>query len=60
MNTSNGSFEQKLLRNWTLPVVVPAMNPIIDQEIALIIVAPQTLLMPATKEVVAEVASGGT
>ena len=59
MDTSNRNFEKKLLSNWTLPVVVPAMNPITDQKIALIVVAPQTLLMPATKEVVADVASGG-
>ena len=40
-NTSNSNFDQKLLRNRTLPVVVPTMNPRIDQRIAPIIVAPQ-------------------
>ena len=46
MDTSNGNFEQKLLSNRNLPVVVPTM-------------APHTLLTPATKEVVVDVASGG-
>ena len=36
------------------------MKPGIDQGIAPIILVPQTLLMPATKEVVADTASGGT
>ena len=35
------------------------MNPVIDQGIAPISLAPQTLLAPVTKEVVADVASGG-
>ena len=35
------------------------MNPWIDQGIAEIILTPQTLLTPATKEIVADVSSGG-
>ena len=50
---------KKILSNRTIPVVVPKMNPGIDQRIAPILVAPQTLLTPATKEVVADAASGG-
>ena len=37
----------------------PEMNPRIDQGIVPIFLAPQTLLAPATKEVIAEAASGG-
>ena len=58
-DTSNGNFEQKLLSNRTLPVVAPTMNPRIDHMIELIVVAPQTVLTPAMKEVVADTASGG-
>ena len=58
--TSNGNFEQKLLSNWTIHVVPPSMNLRIDQKIVLIVLAPHTLLTPATKEVVADAASGGT
>ena len=53
-------FEQKLLSNWTIPVVVLTINPSIDQRIAPIVLAPQTLLTTATNEVVADVALGGT
>ena len=48
-NTSNGNFEQKLLSNRNLPAVVLAMNPRIDEMIAPIGGAYQTLLTPATK-----------
>ena len=34
MDNSNGNFQQNLLSNWTLPVVVPEMNPRIDDRIA--------------------------
>ena len=47
--TSNGYFEQKLLSNRTLPVVVLTMNLIIDDMIAQIGEASQTLLTPVTK-----------
>ena len=48
-HTSNVNFEQKLLSNRTIPVVALMMNPSIDQIIAPILMAPQTLLMPGTK-----------
>ena len=35
--TSNGNFENKLLSKRTIPVVVPTMNPRIDQRIATIV-----------------------
>ena len=57
-HTSNGNFEQKLLSNQTIPVVVPKMSPIIDQQISPIVMAPQTILMPATKDVVTDTVSG--
>ena len=38
----------------------PPIYPGVDQEVALIILAPQTLVEPETKEVVADAASGGT
>ena len=59
IHTSNGGFEQKLLSNRTIPVLPLSMNPGIDQGIAPILLAPQTLLMPATKEVVADAALVG-
>ena len=52
-NNSNGKFEKKLLSNWTIPVIVPTMNLRIDQSIVSIVLDPQTLLTPATQEVVA-------
>ena len=55
-DTSSGNFKQKLLSNRTLHVVVPTMNPIIDPRIIPIVAAPQTLLMPETKEVVVDAA----
>ena len=57
-HTSKIIFEQELLRNWIIPVVVPNMNPRIEQRIALIVLAPQTLLTPATKEVVTDASLG--
>ena len=45
--------------NRTLPVVVLTRNPNIDQRIAPILVAPQTLLTPVTKKVVTDAASCG-
>ena len=57
--TSNRNIKQKLLSNLTLPVLVPTMNPRIEQRIATIIVAPQTLLTPAMNEVIADAVSGG-
>ena len=48
-DTSNRSFEQKLLSNRTLLVIVTKMNPRIDQMIVPVVVAPQMLLMPAMK-----------
>ena len=48
-HSSNGNFEQKSLSNRTIPVFPPSMNPGIEQEIAPIILVPQTLLEPLTK-----------
>ena len=57
--TSNGYFEHKLLSNCTLPVVVSTMNPRIDDRIAPIGGASQTLSTPATKEVSVHAVCGG-
>ena len=38
----------------------PGMNLEIDQGIEKIVLEPQTLLVPATKEVITDAASGGT
>ena len=51
-HTRNTNFEKKM-SNWTIPVLPPAMNLGIYQGIAPIVLAPQTLLVPVTKEVVA-------
>ena len=47
--TSNGNFEQKLLRNQTIPVVVLMVKPKIVQMIAPSVLAPQMFLTPARK-----------
>ena len=52
------NFDQTLLSNWTTPVLILTINPGIDQGIAPVILAPQTLFTPTTKEVVAAVVSG--
>ena len=57
-NTSNGILQQKLLSNRTLPVVVLTIDPRIDNRIATIGGAYQTILTPATKEVVVDAACG--
>ena len=57
-NTSNGTFEQKILSNRTIPGAVLKINPIIGQRLAPIVVVPQTLLTSATKEFVADAGSG--
>ena len=59
-DTSNRKFEQKLLGNRTLSVVVPTMNLMIDDRIVTIVGASKTLLTPATKEVVVDTVSGDT
>ena len=56
--SSNIILQQKLFSNQTLPVVVPTMDPRIDNRTANIGGASQTLLTPATKEVVADAARG--
>ena len=43
----------------TIPVITLPKNPGIDQQIVVIIVAPQTLLMPGNNKIVAVTASGG-
>ena len=58
-NTSNGNSE-KILSNRDIPVLPPSMNPGIDQGIAPIILAPQTLFFPEIKEVVTDAASVGS
>ena len=50
---------QTIATKRNLHVIVLTVNPKIDQRIALIVVAPQTLLTLATKEVVADAALGG-
>ena len=57
-DTSNRNFEQKLLSNQIIPDVVLTMNPRIYQKIVPIVVAPKTLLTPATEEVFADAESG--
>ena len=57
-HTRNRNFA-KILSNQTIPVVVSEMNPRIDQRIVPIVLAPHTLLVTETKEVVADAASGG-
>ena len=58
-DTINGNLQQKLLRYRTLLVVVPTMEPNIDDRIAKILGAYQKILTPATKEVVADVVCDG-
>ena len=58
-HTSSRNIEQKLLSNQTISVVYPTMKLRIEQSIAPIVLAPQTILTPATKEVVADAASCG-
>ena len=48
-DTSNGNLQQNLLSNQTLFVVVPTINPRIDNKVAPIGGASQTLSTPATK-----------
>ena len=55
-DTNNGNFEQKLLSNRTILVVVLTMNLSIDPRIVPTVAVPQTLLTPETKEVVADAA----
>ena len=57
---SNGNFEQKILSNRTISVVVQAISSGIEQIISPIVMAPQTILMPVIKEVVTDVDSGST
>ena len=54
-HTSNRVFEQKILIFRTISVLPPPTNP----GIAEIVLTSPTLLTPATKEVVADAASGG-
>ena len=56
---SNKTFEQKLLSYWTIPVFPLPTNPGIDQGFVAIKLTPQTLLTPATKEIVVDAAAGG-
>ena len=58
MDTTNGDFELTLLSNRTLPVIILTMNLSIDPRIVPIVVLPQTLLTPKTKEVFVEAACG--
>ena len=55
-DTNNGNFEQKLLSNRTILVVVLTMNLSIDPRIVPTVAVPQTLLTPETKEVLADAA----
>ena len=58
-HTININFEQKILSYQNIPVLPPPTNPGIYQGVGPIIFAPQMLLTPATKEVIADTASGG-
>ena len=58
-HTRNGNFEQRVSSYRTIPVLHLLTNTGIDQGVALSILAPQMLLKPVTKEVVADAASGG-
>ena len=58
-HASNGKFERNILSYWTIPVFTPLINQEMDQGIAPLILAPQTLLTPTAKEVVVDAASGG-
>ena len=53
-HTSNGNFEQKILSNLTIPVVVLTVKLKIEQMIAL-----EMLFTPVTEEVEADTSSGG-
>ena len=55
--TSNRNFEQTILSNRTIPVVILTMIPRTEQRIVPIVMASKMLLTPATKEVVADMAS---
>ena len=57
-HTSNSNFEQRLLRNRTIPFVVPMMSLRIDKSIAPIVKAPQILLAPAITEVAVDMVQG--
>ena len=57
-HTSNRIFEQKLLSNWTIPILPSPANREIDQGIETIRLAPQMLLTLLTKEIVAGAVSG--
>ena len=57
-HTRNGNFEQTLLSYWTILTLPPPMNPGIDQVIVGIKFTPQTLMTPATKEIIVDAASG--
>ena len=58
-NNSNIIFEQKLLSYRNIPVLPLPTNQGIDQRIEDIRLAPKMLLIPATKEIVADAAPGG-
>ena len=59
-HTSNNNFEQQLLSNRTIPVVVLMVNPNIEQMIAPIVLEPHMLSTLSTKEVVVDADLGGT
>ena len=48
-DTNNGNYEQKLMSNWTLTVIVPTMNLKKNRRIVPIVTAPQMILAPETK-----------
>ena len=57
--TSNGKFGQKILSYWTISVLPSPMNSEIDQFISEILLTTQIILMPTTKDIVADAALGG-
>ena len=53
-DTSNGILKQKLLSKRTLPVIATEMDSMIENRIVTMVGASHTLVMTATKEVVAD------
>ena len=55
-DTINRYLQQKLLSNWTLPIITTTMDPQINDRIATCSETPHTIAMPLTKEVVTDTA----
>ena len=55
-DTSNGDLQQKLLSNWTLPIITMEMDTQIDNMITTCSENPHTIAMPLMKEVIMDAA----